>query len=44
MGQGTHWFVFEANNVHSCGVGGLAVPYDGELYTYQTPIPGCPKV
>lgn len=42
MGEGIHWFVFEAGAVHSCEKGGLAIAYDGETYTYDTPIPGCP--
>lgn len=42
MGQGFHWFVFEAGAVHSCEQGGLSISYDGETYTYETPIPGCP--
>ncbi len=44
MGQGIHWFVFDGGGVHSCGKGGFSVPFDGETYTYETPIPGCPKV
>jgi hypothetical protein len=44
MGQGIRWFVFEGGAVHSCGLGALAIAYEGELYTYDTPIPGCPKV
>jgi len=44
LGQGIHWFVFERGAVHSCGIGALAVAYGGELYTYDTPIPGCPKI
>ena len=44
LGQGIHWFVFERGAVHSCGIGALAIAYGGELYTYDTPIPGCPKI
>ena len=44
MGQGMHWFVFDGGGIHACGSGGLAIPYQGETYTYETPIPGCPKV
>jgi len=46
MGQGIHWFVFEAGGVHACGPGpgGLSIPFEGETYTYETPIPSCPKV
>lgn len=42
MGQGMRFFVFDAGDVHACGKGQLAVPYAGETYTYDTPIPGCP--
>jgi hypothetical protein len=42
MGEGIQWFVFEAGAVHSCEQGGLSIAYDGETYTYETPIPGCP--
>jgi len=42
MGQGFRWFVFEGGAVHACEPGGLSVAYDGETYTYETPIPGCP--
>jgi len=42
MGEGIHWFVFEAGAVHSCEKGGLVIAYDGETYTYDTPVPGCP--
>jgi len=42
MGQGFRWFVFEGGAVHACETGGLSVAYDGETYTYETPIPGCP--
>jgi hypothetical protein len=42
LGQGFHWFVFEAGAVRSCETGGLSIAYDGETYTYETPIPGCP--
>lgn len=43
MGQGVHWFVFDGGAVHACGKGRLSVPFAGETYTYDTPIPGCPK-
>ena len=43
MGQGTHWFVFEASMIHSCTPGKVSVPFAGETYTFDTPIPGCPK-
>jgi len=43
IGQGMHWFVFDGNTIHSCDAGKLSIPYAGETYTYDTPIPGCPK-
>jgi len=42
MGQGMRFFVFENGGVHACTKGKLAIPYAGEVYTYETPIPGCP--
>jgi hypothetical protein len=41
IAQGMHWFVFQADGVHSCMPGRLSVPLAGETYTYDTPIPGC---
>jgi len=41
IGQGFRWFVFAGGAVHACEAG-LSVAYDGETYTYETPIPGCP--
>jgi hypothetical protein len=41
LGQGVHWFVFNGDTVHACSKGRLSIPYDGEVYTYDTPIPGC---
>jgi hypothetical protein len=43
MGQGMKFLVFEGANVRACEKGGLAVTYVGETYTFDTPIPGCPK-
>ena len=42
MGQGMHFFVFNAGDVRACTKGQLAIPFAGETYTYDTPIPGCP--
>lgn len=42
MGEGIRFFAFEGGDVHACAKGGLSVPYNGEVYTYETPIPGCP--
>ncbi|MGB8844011.1 MAG: hypothetical protein WCC64_23420 [Aliidongia sp.] len=41
LGQGVHWFVFNGDTVHACTKGRLSVPFEGEVYTYDTPIPGC---
>jgi hypothetical protein len=41
MGEGIQWFVFEAGAVHACEKGGLSIAYDGETYSWETPIPGC---
>lgn len=37
------WYVFEPGQVSACAPGKLSVTYDGETYTYDTPIPGCAK-
>ncbi len=42
MGQGMSFFVFNKGSVHACEKGQLVIPYAGETYTYDTPIPGCP--
>jgi len=42
MGRGIHWFVFDGTDVDSCAKGGLSVPFADEVYTYETPVPGCP--
>jgi hypothetical protein len=44
QGKGkNHWGVYEAGSVAACGKGGLRLTYDGETYTWDTPLPGCPK-
>jgi hypothetical protein len=43
MGQGTKFYVFDSAGVRACEKGQLSVVYAGETYTYETPIPGCPK-
>lgn len=43
VGQGMRWFVYDGSAIHSCQPGKLSVPYGGETYTYDTPIPGCAK-
>ena len=41
LGQGVHWFVFDAGATRACAPGGLAITVADEKYTYDTPIPGC---
>ena len=43
LGQGMRWFVFDGSTIHSCQPGKLSVPYGGETYVFDTPIPGCAK-
>ncbi len=43
IAQGMHWFVYQADAIHSCAPGKLSVPIGDETYTYDTPIPGCVK-
>jgi hypothetical protein len=43
MGQGIKFLVFESGDVRACEKGRLSVTYAGQTYTYDTPIPGCPK-
>jgi hypothetical protein len=43
IGQGMRFFTFDGSTIHSCMPGKLTVPFGGETYTYDTPIPGCPK-
>jgi hypothetical protein len=43
LGEGFHWFVFEAKGIDSCGKGRFWIQYAGERYNYDTPIPGCPS-
>lgn len=42
MGKGMQVFAYESGSVRACEKGSLSVIYDGETYTYDTPIPGCP--
>jgi hypothetical protein len=37
------WSVWEAGAIAPCQKGRLVVNYDGEAYTFDTPLPGCPK-
>jgi hypothetical protein len=43
FGRGFHWFVYRGGTVNSCQKGVLSVAFAGETYTYEMPIPGCPK-
>jgi hypothetical protein len=43
FGQGITWFIFEAGAIRTCDKGMLIVPYADEDYTYELPLPGCPK-
>jgi hypothetical protein len=43
LGRGIRWFVYKGGSVHSCEKGRMSVELAGETYTYDTPIPGCPK-
>ena len=42
FGKGFRWFVFDTGSVHACNAGKVSVPFADEVYTYETPIPGCP--
>jgi hypothetical protein len=39
-GQGMRFFVFQGD-VHACSPGKLVIPYAGEEYSYDAPVPGC---
>ena len=44
QGRGkARWGVYEPGTAHACAPGKLQVVYDGETYTWDTPLPGCPK-
>jgi len=43
LAQGMHWFVYQADTIHSCAPGRMSIALGGETYTFDTPIPGCPK-
>lgn len=43
MGQGIKFYVYDSGSLRACEKGKLSVLYAGETYTYDTPIPGCPK-
>jgi hypothetical protein len=44
LGKGkVFWSIWEAGSVSACQKGKLVVNYDGEAYSFDTPLPGCPK-
>jgi hypothetical protein len=44
QGQGKiYWGVWEAGSISACQKGKLVVNYDGEAYTFETPLPNCAK-
>jgi hypothetical protein len=44
QGRGSiYWGVWEAGSVSACQKGRLVVSYDGEAYSFDTPLPGCGK-
>lgn len=44
LGRGkVYWGVWEAGSISACQKGRLVVSYDGEAYSFDTPLPGCPK-
>jgi hypothetical protein len=43
VGKGLKIFIFEAGAADSCEKGQLSVPFAGETYTWEMPIPGCPQ-
>ena len=38
-----YWGVWEAGPIAACQKGKLVVNYDGEAYSFDTPLPGCAK-
>ena len=42
FGQGVQWFAFDGSKMQACTKGQLSIPYAGEKYTFDTPVPGCP--
>ena len=44
LGKGrVYWSVWESGSIAACQKGRLVVTYDGEAYSFDTPLPGCPK-
>jgi hypothetical protein len=42
LGKGIQWDTF-TGPARACSKGNISIAYAGETYTYDTPIPGCPK-
>jgi hypothetical protein len=42
FGKGVEWYVFATGSVSPCSNGSMAVQFENEKYTYNTPVPGCP--
>ncbi len=38
-----YWGVWEAGPISACQKGKLVVNYDGEAYSFDTPLPSCGK-
>ena len=43
LGKGMKLFVFDSQGLDLCSKGRLSVSFAGEVYTWDTPLPGCPK-
>ena len=44
QGKGkVYWGVWESGSIAACQKGRLVVTYEGEAYSFDTPLPGCPK-
>lgn len=41
MGKGMKLFVYEPGSVDACKPGKVSIPLNNEVYTYDTPMPGC---
>jgi len=41
LGGGMKAFVFKAGSVRACKPGKVSIPLAGQVYTYDTPFPGC---
>ncbi len=43
LGKGMKLFVFDSQGLDSCKKGRLSIPIADEIYTWDTPLPGCPQ-